>query len=523
MKKLITFLTLLALLAIPVSAMAVKAADWELVGYVKLETYWDSAQANKNLSGPLLRSNTAQPQQYGRLRFTSQSSRFGFRVNGPEILGAKTQGYIEIDFDPAQDARQTASHSLQLRVRHAWFRMDWPGGWQLLMGQYWGVFCDFYPETVNDGPYQNHGQATQRIPQIRLTYKTNAGKGPWTFSALVGAQYDPAGDNQTFAFGNLIGSQAASNIGAFWGQNAIWPQFHAQVIFEKDLYGKAAYAGAPRGFVADFGFGIQSTKYPGGRITGAQTWGNTSFGPFQQNGYLAIDPGPARALVQGQTQTLTPWVIQGTLFIPVLVTHTANLANTASITIQAHIGEGFSFWGNGTDANNSFFVYDAPGWQSGLTGVNGVNAGVGFVQNLNYRRRLVPKYGGYIQGQYYFTNQWFVSVVYGFDKAYRIPQEKNFGINPGGPFGTFATSQNPLNIENYVFATTNDLCIMNQEIQANLFWRPHKNLKFGLGYSYLESTYLQTTRNVPGTGGVGSQESRTGRNHSIRFGGWFFF
>ena len=128
MKKFIAFFTVLALLAVPVSAMAVKAGDWELVGYTKLETYWDSVQVNKNLSGPLLRSNALQPQNMGRLRFTAQSSRFGLKVNGPEVLGAKTQGYIEIDFDSNQDGRQSASNSYIPRMRHAWFRMDWPGG-----------------------------------------------------------------------------------------------------------------------------------------------------------------------------------------------------------------------------------------------------------------------------------------------------------------------------------------------------------------------------------------------------------
>ncbi len=42
MKKIIVFLTVAALLAIPVSSMAAKAGDWELVGYTKLETFWDS-------------------------------------------------------------------------------------------------------------------------------------------------------------------------------------------------------------------------------------------------------------------------------------------------------------------------------------------------------------------------------------------------------------------------------------------------------------------------------------------------
>jgi len=505
MKKCIALFTLLALLAIPVSAMAVKAGDWELVGYTKLETYWDSVSVNKNLAGPLLRSNAAQPQNIGRIRFTAQSSRFGLKINGPEVLGAKTQGYIEVDFDSAQDARQSASNAYIPRMRHAWFRMDWPGGWQLLMGQYWGVFCDFYPETVNDGPYQNHGQATQRIPQARLTYTT----GPWTFSGLVGAPYDPSGDNDTVAFNNLVGSGANANysgtLASLSGQRSTLPQFQGQVIFEKDLYGKAAFAGRPRGFVADFGAGFQHIQYLSGRLNNAWTWGG--YGP-NIDGYLPIG---ASNLVQKQTQTLTPWVVQGTLFIPVLVTHNNNLAGTASLTIQGHIGQGFSFFGEGADTDNSFFKYDAPAW----IGTPGTNT---WTQVVNYRRYLTPKYGGYIQGQYYFTNEWYASVVYGFDKSYGIGRDRNGAL----PFLDAA------NVNGYTYATNaNDQSQFTQEIQANLFYTPIKNLKFGLGYSYMQTVYFQRQSfNAPFTQNLAtltSRDSRQGNNHSIRFGGWFFF
>ena len=514
MKKLLAFLTVVAMLAIPVSAMAVKAADWELVGYTKLETYWNSVAVNKNLSGPLLRSNAVQPQNMGTLRFTAQSSRFGLKVNGPEVLGAKTQGYIEIDFDSSQDGLQSASNSYIPRMRHAWFRMDWPGGWQLLMGQYWGVFCDFYPETVNDGPYQNHGQSTQRIPQARLTYKT----GPWTFSGLAGAQYDTNGDNVTVAGGNvaifgqnvqnLVGSGASSNIGAFLGQRAIMPQFQGQIIFEKDLYGKAAFANRPRGFVFDLAAGIQRTQYLNGVLNNAVTFGQNNFGALT-NGLL----------IQRNTQTLTPWAVQGTLFIPVLVTHTDNLAGTASVTIQGQIGQGFSFFGNGADADNSFFRYDSPTFV-GIPGFNtpggNTGPGVNYVQVLNYRRHLTQKYGGYIQAQYYFTNLWYADVIYGFDKAFGVnTSDRNFAINPTGTTNRPGSLDNN-NIQSYTYATSTDQSNFTGELQANLFFTPSKNLKFGLGYSWLRSTYFQQVT-------IGRVQSNAGTNHSIRFGGWFFF
>jgi hypothetical protein len=495
MKKFIALFTVLALLAIPVSAMAVKAGDWELVGYTKLEAWWSSSQTNKNLSGPVLRSNSAAANEFGRFNMTAQSSRFGLKVNGPEILGAKTQGYIEIDFDPSQDGRQSASDSFSPRMRHAWFRLDWPGGWQLLMGQYWGVFCDFYPETVQDGPLQFHGMATQRIPQIRLTYST----GPWKFAGLVASPYDPSGDNVTTAFNVLPGSQTTGVAGqALWGQNSAFPQFQGQVIYEKDLYGKAAFAGRPRGFVADFGAGLQHLTYLGGQMN-ARTWGDDH--------YTAI---PFLSL-QKDTQTLTPWVVQGTLFIPVLVTHNNNLAGTASLTIQAHIGQGFSFFGEGTDGDNSFFKFDSVGFIASQTA-----PGV-FTEFLNYKRRLTPKYGGYIQGQYYFDNHWYVSVVYGFDKSYGLTRDRNaflqsFGVNNG-----------------YTYATINDQSQFTQEICATLFYTPIKNLKFGVAYSFLETYWPQIQDNISGTGtastgtGVTGRTTRTGQVHTVMFAGWFFF
>ncbi len=486
MKRLILLscLAALVLLAIPASGLAAKAGEFDLGGYIKLETFWDSTQMGKNLNTPALRRNAAQPNNIGRLRLTAQSTRFNFTIRGPEVWGAKTTGYIEVDFDAVGDARQTSSNSFTPRLRHAWFRMDWPGGWSLLMGQYWGVFCNFYPEVIQDGPYQNHGQATQRIPQIRLTYTT----GPWKFSGLVGVNYDPAGDNVTQAYGPLIGSQAASvNTGAaLWGQNATFPQFQGEVTYEKDLWGKAGFGGRPRGFVANVGAAITRINYQGGRIidptTGfALTWGD--------NNYQAVGGIP----LVNESQTLVPWVVQATLFIPVLATKTENLRGTMSVTVQFYIGQGLSFIGNGRDADNSWFKYSNPGW------INGT-------QVLFYDRHLTRQYGGYIQGQYYFNNQWYVSYVYGFAKPYGVTQSRNQAI----------PLFDALNPAGYEYATLTDQTRMWQEHCATLFYTPIKALKFGLGYSYVRTDWFQITT-------VGSRQTRVGENHSIRFGGWFFF
>jgi hypothetical protein len=51
MKKITAFLALLALVALPASAMAAKTGDFEIGGYIKLHTWWDStSMVNKNIT-----------------------------------------------------------------------------------------------------------------------------------------------------------------------------------------------------------------------------------------------------------------------------------------------------------------------------------------------------------------------------------------------------------------------------------------------------------------------------------------
>jgi hypothetical protein len=329
MKKTIAFLTLLALVALPASVMAAKTGDFELGGYIKLHTWWDSTNdLNKNISVKGNRNNAFRPTNEGKFRMTAQDTRFNFKIKGPEVWGAKTQGYIEVDFDGSgQDPQATITYAVQPRLRHAWFRMDWPGGWQILMGQYWGVFCNFWPDTVNSGPLFGHGMSTQRLPQVRVTYAT----GPWTFVALAGVPNDEfdnglAGVNNVFGFPWLPGTAAN-----FPGGRTSMPQFGVQATYEQDLWGKAAFFGRPRAFSANVSFGIQRMKYDSG-IAAARTWG--------QAGYGAV------ALVQEDSQDLVPWMVQASMFIPILPTQTEDLKGTASLQVQFYVGQGLRAFGN---------------------------------------------------------------------------------------------------------------------------------------------------------------------------------
>jgi hypothetical protein len=236
--KTIAFLVVVSLLALPVMASA--AAELSLGGYIKLHMFWDGSALPKNINTPPLLNNNADA-THGRFHATSQSSRFNFTIKGPDLWGAKTMGYLEMDMDAAADQRQSASNAYAPRMRHAFFRMNWPGT-ELLMGQYWSYFCEFYPEMIQDGPFQGHGQATHRLAQVRLSQTFGLG---WAkddqlmLSVMVG---DPTDTQDS---GNVNYPNMTLGNGPLEGQTSETPQIQGKISYAGNLWGTAGFYGAP--------------------------------------------------------------------------------------------------------------------------------------------------------------------------------------------------------------------------------------------------------------------------------------
>lgn len=364
-KKTIVFLVVVSLLALPVVASA--ATEFTLGGYIKLQAFWDSAAINKNINAPPRRNNDPEG-QHGRFNATSQSSRFNFTIKGPDLWGAKTTGYLEMDFDGAGDLRQSASHAYSPRLRHAFFRLNWPGT-ELLMGQYWDYFCEFYPESIQDGPFQGHGQATHRLPQIRVTQTFGLG---WakddkvTLSALIGKPTDSADADK--GIGGTPNPYPVTDK-TLSGQTSETPQIQGKIQYEGDLWGKGPFYGRPRGFTAQVAGAWQRSRYQFARTATEQKY-------------------------------LNNWAVQGTLFIPVIPTATKNLAGTAALTVQAYVGQGLGFIGN-TTGQNSYIS----------------RVGVG---PTALERELQRTWGGYVQGTYYFSNAWYLVIAGGLGVNYGV-------------------------------------------------------------------------------------------------------
>ncbi len=458
-KKAILVLALVVALALPTAAMA--AAEFSLGGYIKLDAFWDSTQENKNMNSVIARNNAVNA-HHGRLKFTSQSTRFNFTIKGPKLWGATTTGFIEIDFDQQGDAvagtnAGTASNGYLPRVRNAFFRFNWPET-ELLFGQYFTFVSQWFPELLQDGPFQITGTPTARMAMIKLTQKF---AGAWQVGAMIG-ESNAITNGETYSGNDKAGAESTEA-----------PQVQAQVQFQQDLWGKAAWYGTPIPFTAQvtgaWQRGITQDAARGLLVTG-------------QNAYNAI-AGATRH------QYHDPWVVMGTLFLPVIPTHSANLAGTASLQTSWWVGQGveaFGWIGFGSNVFR-FSGQDA--------------AGVNY-----FDVNLMNRFGGQIQGQYYFTNQWFLTGAWGMSKSFGVGAFEAGG-NAGTAFKANAFAADTVNYHN--------------EFDLALWYRPIQAFKFGLQYAYARTNYFQNLRS--GSAVTPSNVTNLGETHRVEFVGLFFF
>ena len=478
MKKIFAFAVILALL-LPAAAFA--AAEFTLGGFVKMDTYWSSVQDTHNMLTPIARNNDTSF-HHGQFKATAQGSRFNLTIKGPDLWGAKTSGFIEMDFDSEQELGLgsanaiSASNNYKPRLRHAMFRFNWPTT-ELLFGQYWSMFCEFYNESVQDGPLQGHGMPTARLAQIRVSQMFGDG---FTIAGLIGEPTAIAG-----ATGGTPNYTIPNN-----AQNSETPQVQAKLQYQKDLWGKAAYYGAPMPFTIRAIGGWQrnvmrnSTNAVANQVFTTNTFGQNTFGAA--NGLLS------------NNQYLNPWMAMVNVFLPVLPTHSANLAGTASLSAQAYIGQGLGAFGD--NMGNDVFAEFVQ--QVRVAGGN---------NPLAYEQQLYKKFGGYVQGQYYFTNQWFANVTGGLGRIYGVDRSVNAGA---------VSATNPAG---FVWAGA-DQPVSWTEVDFTLWYRPIQAFKFGLQYTWQRTAWLQTLSGGSGTGAaVGTNASNVGNSSRVEFVGFFYF
>jgi len=482
-KKICLLLAVLALMALPLAA---SAAEFTLGGQIALYTIWDSTQTNGNLTNLILRNNDPNF-QHGRTKFSAEKSRLFFLMKGPQLWGAQTTGYIEFDFDNSMNVT-TAAGSLsaspqkaRVVLRHAFFRLNWPSA-ELLMGQYWSLLTEDIPDVANPGSDAGWGNPYFREPQIRVSYKC----GPWDMAMAIS---EPSNGQQ----GTTLDPSQQNNNNIYDGESSETPRFTGRVKYEADLWGKAPYYGKPRGFSARLASSWQRTRFRAFSTTQARTFG--------QDDWATV------SVTQNNQLYLNNWIVEGSVFIPILTSSTPSNARTLSIMSQWYVGAGLDVAADDYSANSSYLYR---------------NSGVGFSKGVPfgfYDRELMKRYGGFVQGTYYFTDEWYLNLVWSMNKAFGVSRNATPFSIPG-EIPIFGSVPNFATIDR-----SSDPAKFNQAYYATLYYRPIQALKFGLEYTYARSDYFQLRNSTGNQGSTTalSSKSDVGENHRLLFVGYFYF
>jgi hypothetical protein len=470
-KVLLIALAAAVLFCLPLTAQA--KTEFELGGYIRLDAVWNSQQGlGHTLSAYSLRDNF-NAANHGRFQMNANATRFNFTIKGPELWGGKVTGFIEADFDGAAvttvaNGVATSSGSFNqavFRLRHAMFKINWPDR-EILFGQYWSVLSEMIPETADSGAYCLYGATQLRLPQVRYTQK---------FSDEFNASLEVASPQNGRWGLNLDANNQAE------GELSETPMVEAKVRYEQDLYGKAAFYGKPRAFYVGLGAGWFRSQNVGNQAFAIGTW--RTLGP--NNFFL-----PAFAINTFNHKYHEHWLFLVENFTPIIPTVSKSLAGTMGLAHQWWIGQGVSAWRLSLPQNDRYFVF------SGFA--------PGAVRAYDYQ--FLKMYGGNAQLQYYWTNEIFTNLNFGF--------EKSFGFNPGtDPFLVLAT-----NPKGSRFASPLGFDPISSVWRAGVtqWYRPVSAVKFALQYTYSRTNYLQSAT-------VNTEVSRYGDCHTLFANAWYMF
>ena len=224
MKRCIVFLVLLVSLVQLVEAQSPFSLNWS--GFVNPHYYADSRSVVGGREDmmlfypkPVVLDSLGRDINDGwQADMLAITARLGLRVNGPEMLGAKTFAYVEGDFTGATNATIN-----NLRLRHAYFNLDW-GHHKILAGQYWYamVIHEIMPMTnpLNMGaPFHCYA----RQPQVRYEYHLDG------FEAVAVAQWQLDNMSQ----GLLDGKPASSTQ---FARHTLVPELNAQLRYRGRNY-----------------------------------------------------------------------------------------------------------------------------------------------------------------------------------------------------------------------------------------------------------------------------------------------
>lgn len=162
-------------------------------GFVRIDYFYDSRR-NVGVVEDLFSffpydrqydSNGYDQNKIARNYLSAQSTRFNALFTGPDVLRAKTSSYFEFDF--------TGGNSINLRLRHAYFTLNWTVS-ELLIGKTWSPLTSTILPSVLGLHTGIPFQPFARGDQLRFTYK------PGKLKMVAAAFYQT--EHRSFSYSN---------------------------------------------------------------------------------------------------------------------------------------------------------------------------------------------------------------------------------------------------------------------------------------------------------------------------------
>ena len=146
----------------------------KLSGHIRYDAYFDTHESVAARDGDvylyptrqILNGDNEDIKGYNSLNMFAYETRLRAKISGPDAMGAKISGLVEIDFEGRANGHENSP-----RARHLFMNMDW-GQTKLLIGQYWHptFVTECFPEVIVAGagaPFQPFNRSTQ----VALTHK----------------------------------------------------------------------------------------------------------------------------------------------------------------------------------------------------------------------------------------------------------------------------------------------------------------------------------------------------------------
>jgi len=517
-KALILFVVVM--LAVPVLSYAGSVdSRWDLTigGMVKLDVQWANQTVNPLVTFAERSSGTwvSSRDKNSALTWGAGESRLNFLVKGPDTWGAKTQAFIEGDFqrEPVYSQDQSIKAEIEsygtFALRHAFMRFDWPT-LSVVAGQTWsvpGIMPCFCLLTAADFGVFNKGAF---LPQIYGVWQATK---KFSVTAGVMSAYEPT---------KGVGGTPTNGLALDQASYSQLPNFFAELNYKTDACGKIGPWMLQFGLGGLYGHEKDLAPSSPGGLTSSPASNFAQY--FDKAGYDSTD--------------VKTWMLTFKAYIPIIPEKSpGKLAHSLALA-----GSGF------TGQNMRELFAPAP-WFGGMTTynraplLNGQSAAGGsFTSPIQGRASYVAPVatGGWAQLSFYWTDTLWSGFYYGQAQIRKsAASSSSAGLGQGyqtvvvtsGANGTStsfvtlgdfsALAQGPMttpdNVQNYV---------------VNLIYDPNAAIRLGIEYSHITTHYPITVQGAIATGSTSSPTvvqipngalKNSGSVDAIHFAAVYFF